>query len=73
MISYGPNEWYHHRFIVVPNRTQAGEPPPVTFAARAGSHHICKRHHDTGEWLAILEVDDGEVLEIGEGEERWHR
>jgi hypothetical protein len=35
-----------------------------------GSHHICTRHHDTGEWLAILEVDDGEVLESGVGEER---
>jgi hypothetical protein len=42
----------------------------VTFAARASSHHICTTHHDTGEWLAILEVDDGEVLEIGVGEER---
>jgi hypothetical protein len=48
------------------NRTQAN----VSFAARASSHHICTRHHDTGEWLAILEVDDGEVLEIGVGEER---
>jgi hypothetical protein len=28
------------------------------------------RHH---EQLAILEVDEGEVLEIGVGEERWHR
>lgn len=42
----------------------------ATFAARARFHHICTRHH---EQLAILEVDEGEVLEIGVGEERWHR